>query len=178
MTITDSPTTTDQVWSVTEQSITSGSQNKKTPTKQIDRVPQIDAVESVAGLRFVRRVLEANRQLAMTWMGSMGLPSEVTREQAESHRQFLPEQRPTLAECTTTRAETAQDVADEQVAQARPNRTDRAQDPDAGAGAGAGATCHTDQRIRGRPGSGIIDGLIGHLLDLDIVESLSTNHLG
>jgi hypothetical protein len=40
MTITDPPaTTTDQVWSVTEQSITSGRQNKKTPTKQIDRVP-------------------------------------------------------------------------------------------------------------------------------------------
>ena len=175
MTITDSPTTTDQVWSVTEQSITSGSQNKKTPTKQIDRVPQIDAVESVAGLRFVRRVLEANRQLAMTWMGSMGLPSEVTREQAESHRQFLPEQRPTLAECTTTRAETAQDVAGEQVARARPTRTGRVQDPDAG----VSTTGHADQRAtRGRPGSGIIDGLIGHLLDLDIAESLSANHLG
>ena len=25
---------------------------------------------------------------------------------------------------------------------------------------------------------GIIDGLIGHLFDLDIAESLSTNHLG
>ena len=163
------------MWSVTEQSITSASQNKKTPTKQIDRVPQIDAVESVAGLRFVRRVLEANRHLAMTWMGSMGLPSGVTREQAESRRQFLPEQRPTLAECTTSRAETAQDVADEQVAQGGPTRTGRAQDPDAG----VSATGHADQRTtRGRPGSGIIDGLIGHLLDLDIAESLSTNHLG
>ena len=146
MTVTDSPTTTDQVWSVTEQSITSGSQNKKTPTKQIDRVPQIDAVESVAGLRFVRRVLEANRHLAMTWAASMGWPSGVTRVQAESHGQFLPEQRPTLAECTTTRAETAQDVAGEQVAQAGPTRTDRAHDPDAG----VSATGHADQRtIRG-----------------------------
>ena len=132
MTITDSPTTTDQVWSVTEQSITSGSQNKKTPTKQIDRVPQIDAVESVEGLRFVRRVLEANRHLAMTWIGSMGLPSGVTREQAESPGRLLPEQRPTLAECTTSRAETTQDVAGEQVAPVGPTRTDRSQDPDAG----------------------------------------------
>ena len=155
MTITDPPTTTDQVWSVTEQSITSGSQNKKTPTKQIDRNP---------------------RHLAMTWAGPMGWPSAVTREQAESRGQFLPEQRPTLAECTTTtRAETAQDVADEQVARARPTRTGRVQDPDAG----VSTTGHADQRAtRGRPGSGIIDGLIGHLLDLDIAESLSANHLG
>ena len=99
----------------------------------------------------------------------------MTRAQAESTRQFLPEQRSTLAECTTTRAETAQDVAGEQVAEARPTRTDPAQDPDAG----VSATGHADQRTaRGRPGSGIIDGLIGHLLDLDIAESLSTNHLG
>ena len=103
MTITDSPTTTDQVWSVTEQSITSGSQNKKTPPKQIDRVPRIDAAESVEGFRFVHRVLQANRHLAMTWAASMGWPSGVTRVQAESHGQFLPEPRPTLAQCTTTR---------------------------------------------------------------------------
>jgi hypothetical protein len=150
MTTTDSPTTTttttDQVWSITEQSITSGSQNMKIPTKQIDRVPRIDAAESVEGFRFVHRVLEANRHLAMTWAASMGWPSGVTRVQAESHGQFLPEQRPTLAECTTTRAETAQDVAGEQVAQAGPTRTDRAHDPDAG----VSATGHADQRtIRG-----------------------------
>ena len=176
MTTTDSPTTTtDQVWSITEQSMTSGSQNMKIPTKQIDRVPRIDAAESVEGFRFVHRVLQANRHLAMTWAASMGWPSGVTRVQAESHGQFLPEQRPTLAECTTTRAETAQDVAGEQVAQAGPTRTDRAHDPDAG----VSATGHADQRTtRGRPGSGIIDGLIGHLLDLGIGESLSTNHLG
>ena len=75
MTVTDLPTTADQVWSVTEQSIASGRRNKKTSTKQIDCVPRIDAVESVAGFRFVHRVLEANRHLAMTWMGSMGVPS-------------------------------------------------------------------------------------------------------
>jgi hypothetical protein len=148
MTTTDSPTTstTDQVWSVTEQSITSGSQNMKIPTKQIDRVPRIDAAESVEGFRFVHRVLQANRHLAMTWAASMGWPSGVTRVQAESHGQFLPEQRPTLAECTTTRAETAQDVAGEQVAQAGPTRTDRAHDRDVG----VSATGHADQRtIRG-----------------------------
>ena len=84
--------------------------------------------------------------LAMTWAASMGWPSGVTRVQAESHGQFPPEQRPTLAECTTTRAETAQDVAGEQVAQAGPTRTDRAHDPDAG----VSATGHADQRtIRG-----------------------------
>ena len=145
MTITDPPTTTDQVWSVPKQSITSGRQTKKTPTKQIDRVPRIDAV-GVEGFRFVHRVLEANLHLAMTWTGPMGLPSGVTREQAESRGQFLPERRPTLAECTTTLAETAQDVAGQQVAQARPTRTDRAQDPDPG----VSTTGHADQRtIRG-----------------------------
>jgi hypothetical protein len=168
MTITDSPTTTDQVWSVTEQSITSGSQNMKIPTKQIDRVPRIDAAESVEGFRFVHQVLEANRHLAMTWAASMGWPSGVTRVQAESHGQFLPEQRPTLAECTTTRADTAPEVAGEPVAQARPTRTDRAQQPDGG----VRTTGHGDQLTgRGRPATGLIDGLIGHLLDLDITGS-------
>ena len=88
--------------------------------------------------------------------------------------------RPQLAEddeqcCPRPGSRSVDIVAGEQVARARPTRTDRAQDPDAG----VSATGHADQRTtRGRPGSGIIDGLIGHLLDLDIAESLCTNHLG
>ena len=94
--------------------------------------------------------------------------------QAESGgRQFTPTQRPTIAECTTTRADTAPEVAGEPVAQARPTRTDRAQQPDGG----VRTTGHGDQLTgRGRPATGLIDGLIGHLLDLDITGSHSTNH--
>jgi len=176
MTITDSPTNADQVWSVTEQSIPSGRpnrQNKKPPTNQINRLPRVDAVESVEQyFRFVHRVLEVNRHLALTWTGPVGMPSGVTRERAESRGRFLPEHRPAVAECPTSRAETAREAAG---AQATPTQTDPAQDPEAG----LTRTGHGDQRTtRGRPAPGLIDGLIGHLLDLDIAGSLSTNHPG
>jgi len=179
MTITDSPTNADQVWSVTEQSIPSGRpnrQNKKPPTNQIDRLPRVDAVESVEQyFRFVHRVLEVNRHLALTWTGPVGMPSGVTRERAESRGRFLPEHRPTVAESPTGRADTAQQVAGEQVAPARPSRTDPAQDP----AAGLTRTGRGDQlTTRGRPAPGLIDGLVGHLLDLDIAGSLGTNHPG
>ena len=125
MTITDSPTTADHVGSVTEQSIPSGRQNKKTPTNQIDRLPRIDAVESVERyFRFVHRVLEVNRRLALTWTGPVGVPSGVTRERAESRGQFLQEHRPAVAECPTSRADTAQQVAARRShRQDRPGRT-------------------------------------------------------
>ena len=110
----------------------------------------------------------------MSWTGSVGSPSRVIREQAESSgRQFRPTQRPTIAECTTTRADTAPEVAGEPVAQARPTRTDRAQQLDGG----VRTTGQGDQLTgRGRPVTGLIEGLIEHLLDLDITGSLSTNH--
>jgi hypothetical protein len=175
MTTTDSPTTTaGQVQSVTERSPRRHSEG--TPTDRVDWwSPRITAVESVERyFRFVHRVLELNRELAMSWTGSVGSPSRVIREQAESGgRQFTPTQRPTIAECTTTRADTAPEVAGEPVTQARPTRTDRAQQPDGG----VRTTGHGDQLTgRGRPATGLIDGLIGHLLDLDITGSHSTNH--
>ena len=175
MTITDSLTTADQMSSVTDQTIPAGRQNKKTPTHQIDRSPRIDAIESVERFfRFAHWVLEVNRHVAWTWTGPAGVPFRVTREQAESPGQFLPEQRPTVAEYPTNRARKAQQVVGEHVAPATPTRTGD-QDPDAG----VTTPGDDDQRTtREQPNPGLIDGLIGHLLDLDIARSLSTNHPG
>jgi hypothetical protein len=86
----------------------------------------------------------------------------------------MPKRRPNVTEGTTSRdADTGRHVAGDRVAKTPRTRTGPARRPD---GDGATTTQHGDRlTARGRAATGIVDGLIGHLLDLDITGSLGTN---
>ena len=180
MTSTDSPTTAvGRVWSVTEPIIPSGGERQKTPTDRGDWLswsPWMTAGQSVDRyFRFVNLTLELNRQLAAGCPGPAGPLSGPSREQPDTGggRSML-KRRPNITEGTTSRdANTWRQAAGDRVAKTRRTRTGPARRPDEG---GATTTQHGDRlTARGQAATGIVDGLIGHLLDLDITGSLGTN---
>ena len=180
MTSTDSPTTAvGRVWSVTEPIIPSGGERQKTPTDRGDWLswsPWMTAGQSVDRyFRFVNLTLELNRQLAAGWPGPAGPLSGASREQPDTGGgRSMPKRRPNVTEGTPSwDADTGRQVAGDRIAKIRRTRTGPARRPDEG---GATTTQHGD-RLTGQGGAatGIVDGLIGHLLDLDITGSLGTN---
>jgi len=180
MTTTASPTTAPgRVSSASEPAIPSGGKRERTPIDRDDwwsRSPCITAAESVERyFRFMNLTFEVNRRLALSWTGPVGWPPGTIREQSDTAgRPPMPKQPPTVTQSSTATRDPdpGRQVTGAQVANTSRARTGRNQQPHRAATTPGQGDRPTGP---GGPGVGVVDGLIGHLLDREITGSLSIN---